>query len=90
MPTSESRSYLPKLFASTSTEGKSTDVFGMSLRTQGVIDPYGSRIENDYYNIFWIEEGIYILNSYNWAQYSTLFNDSRENGEFAPVRCIKK
>ena len=65
-----------------------TDEFGLSLRTDGILGPYGDYISG-WYNCFWLEEGIYARNSPNYVDISGVTAVHVENGEFVPVRCIK-
>jgi hypothetical protein len=54
----------------------------------GGIDPYGRDITRSGYNLFWLEEGVYTENGDLFSNFSDV--DIRENGEYVPVRCVKK
>lgn len=65
----------------------SSDEFGLSLRTDGSIEYNGGSWYTHNYNMFWLEEGVYARN----GKFSSFENvDPRGNGQFIPVRCIKK
>lgn len=84
--------YMPKLYVIGSfirgTDRAATDEFGLSLRMDGAIDPYGGDMTLNGYNLFWLEEGVYTMNSDFFSNFRDV--DSRENGEYVPVRCVKK
>jgi len=65
-----------------------TDEFGLSLRLDGSIEYSGGSWYSHNYNMFWLEEGEYVRT----GDFSSVFSsiDPRGNGEFIPVRCIKK
>ena len=65
-----------------------TDEYGLSLRMDGGIDPYGRDMTLTGYNLFWLEEGVYTENGDLFSNFSNV--DIRENGEYVPVRCVKK
>ena len=65
-----------------------TDEFGLSLRMDGGIDPYGGDKTLSGYNLFWLEEGVFAMNSDFHSNFRDI--DRREKGEYVPVRCIKK
>ncbi len=65
-----------------------TDEYGLSLRMDGAIDPYGGDMTLTGYNLFWLEEGVYTENGDLFSNFSNV--DYREKGEYVPVRCIKK
>ena len=92
MSYSEADKYYPKLYAiGTHIQGNTrvvTDEFGLSLRKNGGVDPYGMDMTLSGYNLFWVEEGEYAMNSDFFAHYEKV--DPRENGEYVPVRCIKE
>lgn len=67
---------------------KATDEYGLSLRMDGGVDPYGRDMTMEGYNLFWVEEGEIVTNSDYGAHFSKV--DYRENGQYVPVRCIKK
>ena len=84
--------YMPKLYVIGSfIRGKdraATDEFGLSLRMDGKIDPYGRDKTLSGYNLFWLEEGVIAMNSDYHSNFTDI--DRREKGEYVPVRCIKK
>ena len=92
MSFNQASSYFPKLYVIGSfMEGKgndATDELGLSLKMNGVIEPYGDVMSLTTYNTFWLEEGVYARNGEHFSNYANL--DTREKGEFVPVRCIKK
>ena len=92
MSYSEADKYYPKLYAiGTHIAGNTrvvTDEFGLSLKKNGCVDPYGMDMTRSNYNLFWVEEGEYVMNSDFFAYYQKV--DPRENGEYVPVRCIKE
>ena len=86
----EWRAFAKKIFVNLVSEDPDSDVFGLSLRLDGYVDPYGSRQTLSQYNIFWLEEGIYVRNGSYKSDVSGVAVDTRENGAFVAVRCIKK
>ena len=86
----EWRAFAKKIFVNLVSEDPDSDVFGLSLRLDGYVDPYGSRQTLSQYNIFWLEEGIYVRNDSYKSDVSGIAVDTRENGAFVAVRCIKK
>lgn len=92
MSYSEADKYFPKLYViGTHIRGNNrvvTDEFGLSLKMNGCVDPYGRDMTLSDYNLFWVEEGEYAMNSDLFANYQKV--DPRENGEYIPVRCIKE
>ena len=92
MSYSEADKYYPKLYAiGTHIQGNTrvvTDEFGLTQRKNGGVDPYGMDMTLSGYNLFWVEEGEYAMNSDFFAHYEKV--DPRENGEYVPVRCIKE
>ncbi|MBQ2558985.1 MAG: hypothetical protein II565_00075 [Fibrobacter sp.] len=86
----EWRAFAKKIFVRIMSDDSDSDIFGLSLRTDGLVEPYGGRMSLSPYNIFWLEEGVYVRNGIFESDVSGAFSDSRENGEFVAVRCIKK
>lgn len=66
-----------------------TDEYGLSLRLDNKISPYGDVLEGKI-NYFWLEEGFYARNSVFSADISGFIDNPDKNGEFVPVRCIKE
>lgn len=90
MPYDDARSYFQKLYVIGSyLVLGATDEFGLSLRMDGFVDPYGRHFEGSGYNLFWLEGGLIVSNSELHASYKEQ-NDIRENGPFVPVRCVKE
>lgn len=86
----EWRAFAKKIFVRIMSDDPDSDMFGLSLRTDGLVEPYGDRMSLSPYNIFWLEEGVYVRNGIFESDVSGAFSDPRENGEFVAVRCIKK
>lgn len=90
MSYAEAEGYFPKLYVLDSYYAQdATDEFGLSLRMDGFVEPYGRYIQGAGYNTFWLEEGEYVINFNPFAYYNNI-DIFRENGEFVPVRCIKE
>ena len=92
MSYSDADTYYPKLYViGTHIAGNYrviTDEFGLSLKKDGCVDPYGRDMILSSYNMFWFEDGEHVINGDFSAYYQNA--DPRENGEYIPVRCIKE
>ena len=87
---SEAEELMPKLFSSLSgSRGVSTasNESGLSLLAMTYVDSYGWDASTSFYAHFWLSSGKFVRVADFFAYTSDI--DSRENGEYLPVRCIK-
>ena len=87
MDYTESTKYMPKLFSKISGVWNASDEFGLSLREQTLIDAYGWYQVGVNYAYFWLEESVFAAVSATGISFRE--KDTREYGQFVPVRCVK-
>lgn len=87
MDYTESTQYMPKLFSKISSVRNASDEFGLSLREQTLIDAYGWYQAGVNYAYFWLEESVFAAVSSTRIEFWE--KDTREYGQFVPVRCVK-
>ena len=86
----EAEKLMPKLFSSLGGNraiASAQNESGLSLLAMSYIDPYGREALTSFYAHFWLSSGKYIRIADVFANVDNI--DSRENGEYLPVRCIK-
>lgn len=87
MAYTDAMKYLPKLFSKISGVWNASDEFGLSLREQTLIDAYGWYQVGVNYAYFWLEESVFAAVSATGISFRE--KDTREYGQFVPVRCVK-
>lgn len=83
----EAIKYMPKLFSKISGVRNASDEFGLSLREQTLIDAYGWYQSGVNYAYFWLDGSEFAAVSSTRIEFWE--KDTREYGQFVPVRCVK-